>query len=162
MQFTRARVQLGNRVCLDSVFSDCVFPLSTDIKKCGRPWLNMGTEKEKRRIIAFTGLSSELMHHFVKITHLSARRLMRPDSVVIPITGREIERVVNAMWQWTPISENSHPNSQAVIESCQKSLNKDGKVTTAAEVTELTAESYLAAAQIYLQCRLFRYDTCYY
>jgi hypothetical protein len=40
------------------------------------------------------------------------------------------------------------------MESCD--LNEDGQVSDATKVVELTAEAYLAAAQIYLQCRLFR------
>ena len=45
--------------------------------------------------------------------------------------------------------------AQELLDSCK--LDEDGKVTTEAKVTELIAESYVAAAQIYLQCRLFRY-----
>lgn len=157
VQFTRARIQLAIRVCLDGVLSDCVFPLETEPKKCGHVWLNMGTEWDKRRIDAFAGLSPELMHHFVKITHLSGRRLKRPDSVIIPITGHEIENVLDTMWQWTPIASTIHTTSEALLKACRESLNEEGKVASAAAVTELTAASYLAAAQIYLHCRLFRY-----
>jgi hypothetical protein len=40
------------------------------------------------------------------------------------------------------------------MESCE--LNEDGKVSDPIKVVELTAEAYLASAQVYLQCRLFR------
>jgi hypothetical protein len=44
--------------------------------------------------------------------------------------------------------------SDGLLESCV--LNDNGLVMTVAEVTNLIAESYAAAAQIYLQCRLFK------
>ena len=42
---------------------------------------------------------------------------------------------------------------EELFRSCQL---VNGKVTTAAKVTELTGESWVAAIQIYLECRFFR------
>ncbi|KAK9772950.1 hypothetical protein SCAR479_10280 [Seiridium cardinale] len=154
VQFTKARDQLGNRVCLDSVFSHCVYPLDVNPGKCRHLWLNHGSHREKRRIIGFTGLSSELMHSFVKITHLSARRKRRPQSDIIPVVGNEIRINLENFWQWTELVPCGYSTSQELLDSCQ--LDENGKVTTESEVTMLIAESYVAAAQIYLQCRLFR------
>ncbi|KAJ8114274.1 hypothetical protein ONZ43_g4941 [Nemania bipapillata] len=153
VQFTPARAQLANRICIDSVFSDCVFSLDPDPGKCRYLWLNHGNHRDKRKIIGFTGLSPELMHHLVKITHLSARRHRRPESEVIPPAGHEIEAVLENFWQWSDLSEG-YTTSQELFDSCE--LDEHGKVNTAVKVTELVGESYVCAAQIYLQCRLFR------
>ncbi|KAI1194150.1 fungal-specific transcription factor domain-containing protein [Nemania serpens] len=153
VQFTPARAQLANRICIDSVFSDCVFSLDPNPGKCRYLWLNHGNHRDKRKIIGFTGLSPELMHHLVKITHLSARRHRRPGSEVIPPVGHEIEDVLENFWQWSDLSDG-YATSQELFDSCE--LDEHGKVNTAAKVTELVGESYACAAQIYLQCRLFR------
>lgn len=86
VQSTRARIEMGNRVCLDTIPSACVFPLvpkkekeryswlmegtEQEGKKMDYPWLSAGTDQEQRKIIGFTGLSSKLMHTFAKITRL--------------------------------------------------------------------------------------------
>lgn len=154
VQYTRLRNELGSRVCLDSVLSECVFPLlATD--KCRRLWLNLGSNRDRRKINGFVGLSPELMHHFVKITHISAQRMKRPDSPVTPVTGHEIERNLEDFWQWSDLS-SGYSTSQALLDACESGLDENGHVTTEAHVTELVAESYAAAAQTYLQCRFFR------
>ncbi|KEY72242.1 hypothetical protein S7711_00241 [Stachybotrys chartarum IBT 7711] len=154
VQYTRLRNELGSRVCLDSVFSECVFPLLTT-DKCSRLWLNLGSSRDRRKINGFIGLSPELMHHFVKITHISAQRMKRPGSAITPVTGHEIERNLEDFGQWSDLSPG-YSTSQALLDACESGLDDNGHVTTEAHVTELIAESYAAAAQIYLQCRFFR------
>ena len=105
VQFSRARSQFTNRVCLDNVLSHCVYPLDPSTSKCGYGWLIQGTYRERRKIIGFTGLSSELMHYFVKITHLCARRLKYPCSLHIPPVGHETEKKLTDFWQWSELSE---------------------------------------------------------
>jgi len=153
VQFTRARSQIGIMVCLETVLSDCVFPLNPTTSKCGYTWLIQGTFREQRKIDGFAGLSWGLMHYLVKITHLSSRLLKHPSSDVIPVVGLEIEGKLHDFWQWSELSEG-YETSQELLDSCE--LDESGKVTTRAKVTELVGESYVAAAQIYLQCRLFR------
>ncbi|KAH8590662.1 fungal-specific transcription factor domain-containing protein [Bisporella sp. PMI_857] len=152
VQFSRARPELANIICLDNVLSDCVFPLDPHNSKCRYPWLLRGNPREQRRIISFTGFSSLLMHYFVKITHLSARRQKYPNSDIIPTVGSAIEEVLSEFRQWSGLSEGCE-GAEALFDSCEL---VDGKVTTREKVTELIAESYVAAAQIYLHCRLFR------
>lgn len=156
VQFARARPQLANRVCLDSVLSPCVYPLDPSTSKCQYPWLLRGTEPEQRKINGFTGLSSLLMHYFAKITHLSARRYKYPSSDVIPTVGHAIEKVLNNFWQWSELNKTGYKSAQDMLDSCVLELDEAGKVTTKEKVTDLVGESYVAAAQIYLQCRLFR------
>jgi len=132
--------------------SDCVTPLNPSASKCGYTWLIQGNIREQRRIDGFTGLSWGLMHYFVKITHLCSQLLKRPSSSVVCLVGCEFERKLNNFQQWSELSEGFE-TSQELLESCE--LDENGKVTTATKVTELVAESYVAAAQIYLHCRLF-------
>jgi hypothetical protein len=153
VQFTRARSQLASRVCLDAVLSRCVYPLDPSTSKCEYTWLLQGNSRELRRVVGFTGLCSELIYCFAKITHLSARRLKHPSSDVIPLVGREIGNQLTNFWQWSELSDG-FGKSEELLESCE--LDEGGKVTTQAKVTELVAESYAATAQLYLECRLFR------
>jgi hypothetical protein len=67
--------------------------------------------------------------------------------------GRVLEKKLHNFWQYSELSPG-FATSAELLESCI--LNDNGRVTTAAEVTNLIAESYAAAAQIYLQCRLFK------
>jgi hypothetical protein len=136
--------------------SDCVTPLEPNTSKCGYTWLIQGTTREQRRIDGFTGLSWGLMHYFVKITHLCSRMLKHPSSGIVRSVGSELEKQLENFWQWSELS-GGFPTSQDLLDSARCELDENGKVTTAAKVTELVAESYVAAAQIYLRCRLFRF-----
>ena len=154
--------------------SDCVYPLDLQSAKCSFPWLLEGTEREQRKIVGTTGLCSKLMHYYAKITHLSSRLWMvrvclsplspeppiltscstqRPFSDVYPAVGRELEKQLENFSQWSDLSEG-HETCEALLTSCV--LDGNGKVNSAERVTELVAETYVAAAQIYLQCRFFR------
>jgi len=89
VQTTRARFEMSNRICLDTIPSACLFPLQENIDTSKYPWLAeisvnnddmmdyswliQGTEQEQRKIIGFTGLSPKLMHTFAKITKLCAK-----------------------------------------------------------------------------------------
>lgn len=55
--------------------------------------------------------------------------------------------------QWSEISAG-FPSEQELLDSCV--LNENGQVSTKAEVTDLTAQAWVSAAQIYLQCRFYR------
>ncbi|KAK0744873.1 fungal-specific transcription factor domain-containing protein [Apiosordaria backusii] len=153
-QTTRVRSQLGIRVCLDSVLSDCVHPLDPNTEVDHYNWLIQGTERERRRIDGFAGLSHDLMHYFAKITHLASMRVRCPASgpVQLPV-ARKIKDKLNNFRQWSDLSEG-YQTSQELLDSCE--LDENGKVATNVKVTELIGESYVAAAQIYLQCRVFR------
>jgi hypothetical protein len=76
-----------------------------------------------------------------------------PTSIVIPKAGEILVANLTNFRQWSDLSEGFE-TSEGLMESCE--LNEDGKVSDPIKVVELTAEAYLASAQIYLQCRLFR------
>lgn len=153
VQCSRARFEIANRVGLFSIISYTVSPIEKVAEKCDYPWLLHGTEREQRQIIGTTGFCSKLMHAFAQITHLSGRHLRNPSSVVIPAVGRELEKKLRNLWQWSDLSEG-YSTSEELLASCV--LDERGLVTTPTKVTELVGESYAAAAQLYLQCRLFR------
>lgn len=74
--------------------------------------------------------------------------------MIIPHGAQELaERLVNFR-QWSDLSDG-YATRQELLDSCK--LDSDGKVDCPAKVTELTAETWVAAAQIYLQCRFFRW-----
>ena len=72
VQCSRARAQLSHLHCLFNIMSDCMYPLDLQSKKCSFAWLLEGTDREQRKIVGTTGLSSKLMHYYAKITHLSS------------------------------------------------------------------------------------------
>ena len=62
-------------------------------------------------------------------------------------------RRLDGFRQWSDLSEG-HPSFEELFSRCV--LDDKGLVTNATTSTELTAESYLASAKIYLHCRLLR------
>jgi hypothetical protein len=73
--------------------------------------------------------------------------------MIIPHGAEEIEQRLIDFRQFSELSEG-YETRQALLDSCE--LNWDGKVNSSVKVTELTAETWVAAAQIYLSCRFFR------
>lgn len=70
------------------------------------------------------------------------------------MAGKHLEARLRSFLQWSDFSAG-FPSPDALIDSCK--LDARGKVSCAIKTTELIAESYAAAARIYLHCRLFRY-----
>ncbi|KAK4171058.1 fungal-specific transcription factor domain-containing protein [Triangularia setosa] len=152
-QVTQARSQLAIRVCLDSVLSDCVHPLDPSTSIDHYNWLIRGTERERRRIDGFAGLSPDLMHYLAKVTYLASMRVRSPSSMVQKAVARQIQKILHEFRQWSALSDG-YNTFKELLDSCE--LDGDNKVCTGVKVTELIGESYVAAAQIYLQCRVFR------
>lgn len=69
------------------------------------------------------------------------------------MVAKAIELKLQNFRQWSDISEG-YATSDELIADC--TLDPEGHVTTPEKVTELVAESYVAAAQIYHMCRLLR------
>jgi hypothetical protein len=67
--------------------------------------------------------------------------------------GNAIRERLNNFWQWSDLSRG-YATSEKLLNSCE--LDETGKVFSHVKVTELIAETYVAAAQIYLYCRLLR------
>lgn len=57
------------------------------------------------------------------------------------------------MHQWSELSPG-HQSKEALLESCVLDVN--GKVTSAAMVTDLTGEIWIATVHMYLNCRFYR------
>ena len=75
--------------------------------------------------------------------------------MIAPMAGKVLEKRLHNFQQWSDFSEG-YPSPEALLAGCQ--LDGAGKVTSPIAMTEIIAESYVASAQVYLQCRLFRYD----
>ena len=58
--------------------------------------------------------------------------------------------------QWSDVTPFGHALGEALFASCVVD-GETGWVGTREEVTSLVAESYVAAAQVYVLCRVFRY-----
>lgn len=67
--------------------------------------------------------------------------------------AKVISKGLKTFHQWSELSEG-YPSAEELLRSCD--LDENGKVQTATKVTELTGETWVAAAQIYLHCRLLR------
>lgn len=169
VQCSKSRFALGQMFCLDNVMSDCLYPLDLAAKKCGFSWLLDGGPIQKNKIVGMTGLSPQLMHYFAKITFLSAQLYKVCISTNMSATlltlrqnpayrtsnklAIDLEVVLDRTYQWSDITHGYESSSQ-LLENCD--LDENDKVTTHEEVTDLIAECYKAAAQIYLQCRALR------
>ena len=134
--------------------SAIIWPLDTAQTRCSFTWLLEGKELELRRIVGCTGLCPRLMHTYAQITHLSAKLYNDPHRLAAQKMGQAISDRLDNFWQWSDLS-NGYLTSQGLVDSCE--LDENGKIFTAIKTTELVAESYAAAAQIYLYCRLMRY-----
>ena len=88
-----------------------------------------------------------------KLSSIPAHTIQTPDSMIFPHGAEEIEQRLIDFYQFSDLSKD-YKTRQALLDSCR--LNFDGKVGCPAKVTELTAETWVAAAQIYLYCRFFR------
>lgn len=153
VQYSNVRRYMGGKAALVDIFCSVMAPLEPVQGPCPFPWLLEGTEREVRKIDGLNGLAPKLLHIYAQVTHLSARLAMDPTSIVIPRAAKILEQRLKNFWQWSEFSDG-YQTSDALLESCI--LGADGKVSDATKVTELTAECYVASAEVYLQCRLFR------
>ncbi|EFR05452.1 hypothetical protein MGYG_08464 [Nannizzia gypsea CBS 118893] len=147
-----ARHGYANWVALACILSELVTPLACRGNPNAYGWLLAGTQKESWKIHGGTGLCPKLLHIISQITYLSI--LVKEDSSMAPIyAAKVISDGLKTFHQWSELS-SGYPNAEELLQSCDRDAN--GKVTTAAKVTELTGETWVAAAQIYLHCRLLR------
>ncbi|CAN9156882.1 unnamed protein product [Alternaria alternata] len=153
VQCARARITLGNRLAQYNIMSAIACPLDQFQAKCSFTWLLEGDEREQHKIVGSTALSPKLLHTFAQITHLSTKLYKDPNRIAARNLGRVIGERLQNFQHHSDLSEG-YPNRQALLDSCE--LDENGKVSTAVKTTELLAESYVAAAQIYLYCRLMR------
>jgi hypothetical protein len=157
VQCDNARVAQENRVAFCCVVSQPVMPLiplDEDEDSTRSSWLLQGSERDVRRIHGASGVSPKLLHVFGQITYLCQCLVKTPNSTVTPMGGRKIEEVINNFRQWSDFSEG-YAMTTELLDSCV--LDEMGKVTDSGKVTELTGETWVCAAKIYLQCRFFRF-----
>jgi hypothetical protein len=87
----------------------------------------------------------------IELTYL---HLKDPQRLTAQKLASAISERLENFWQWSDLSEG-YAASQELIHSCE--LDENGKVFSPVKTTELVAETYAAAAQIYLYCRLMRH-----
>ncbi|OAL73298.1 hypothetical protein A7D00_3073 [Trichophyton violaceum] len=151
-QYSAARHGYANWVALACILSELVTPLASRGNPNAYGWLLAGTQKESWKINGGTGLCPKLLHIISQITYLSV--LVKEDSSMAPIyAAKVISKGLKSFHQWSELSDG-YPSAEELLRSCD--LDKNGKVQTATKVTELTGETWVAAAQIYLHCRLLR------
>lgn len=78
---------------------------------------------------------------------------MPGSSSVVPLGANRIKQRLKNFWQWSSLSPG-HSTFEELIGSCV--FEEDGTVNDPIMVTELTAHSYVLAAEIYLHCRVYR------
>ena len=83
----------------------------------------------------------------------SNTRMQEPESIICPLSAKKLAQRLDGFWQWSELSERPR-RLEELFPSCK--LDNNGEVSTPAEVTELTGESYVAGAVIYLHCPLLR------
>ncbi|KFY34675.1 hypothetical protein V494_06556 [Pseudogymnoascus sp. VKM F-4513 (FW-928)] len=153
MQSSTARLANANWTALSCILAQPVTPLKREEDDNSFSWLLEGTERGVRKIHGSTGLCPKLLHTFAQITHLSTRIMECPDSVAFPMGAAKLEKRLKNFHQWSEFSDG-YRYSEDLSASCD--LDANGKVNCPAKVTELTGETWVAAIQIYLHCRLFR------
>lgn len=77
-----------------------------------------------------------------------------PDSPIPSVGANRLERTLENFKQWSDFSAG-YPSTSELLNSC--ALDETGKVSNPTKVTELTGETWVCAAKIYLQCRYFRF-----
>ncbi|PGH15722.1 hypothetical protein AJ80_05430 [Polytolypa hystricis UAMH7299] len=153
VQSSSARLALANRVAFVDILT---LPVSHLVAARGDRmygWLMEGEERELQKIFGGTGLCPKLLHTFAQITHLCALMADTTDSRIYPLGAKTIADRLAKLCQWSELSEG-YETPEELFDSC--TLDANGHVQTIVKVTELTAEAWRAAAQIYLQCRFFR------
>ncbi|KFY16397.1 hypothetical protein V492_01382 [Pseudogymnoascus sp. VKM F-4246] len=153
VQSSTARLANANWTAFACILAQPVTPLKREEDDNSFSWLLEGTEREVRKIHGSTGLCPKLLHTFAQITHLSTRIMECPDSVAFPMGAAKLEKRLKDFRQWSEFSDG-YQSSEDLLASCD--LDANGKVNCPAKVTELTGETWVAAIQIYLHCRLFR------
>lgn len=153
---TQARLSCSNWIAFVNILADVVTPYSSEDDGQIYPWLLGGTRTEARKIHGGTGASPKLFHTLAQITHLSLRLSQCPDDLVITLAAERIAKRLSNFHQWSDLSPG-YSDLEALISDCGECLDAaTGKVNDAAMLTDLTGHAWIAAAQIYLQCRLYR------
>jgi hypothetical protein len=155
VQSTSIRYAMSHYQAQSLVLSDTCAPLGNVTEDYPFPWLLEGNERDVRKITGLSGCCAKLIHVFAQITHLTSSLAKNPESLAIPAAGKIILESLTNFRQWSDLSEG-YDSPEALIEACEANVDENNKVTEAGLSVALNAESYVASAQIYLLCRLFR------
>lgn len=158
VQTSNARHSLSNWLAYANILAEPVTSLSHYGLGKIYPWLLEGTPENIRKIHGGTGVSPKLLHTFAQITHLAARLDRHPNSVVVLLGAQEIDTRLRNFRQWSDLSDG-YDSAEALFADCV--TDASGKVDSTARITDLTGQAWLAAAQIYLYCRFYRYVTIF-
>ncbi|KAF2456597.1 fungal-specific transcription factor domain-containing protein [Lineolata rhizophorae] len=119
-------------------------------------WLLHGIERNARKVHGGCGFSPKLLHIFAQITQLASQMALEPSSVILPKGAEYIKSKLANLRQWSELSPETdgYASTEALLDSCV--LNEHGVIECPKKMTDLGAEAWRIAAQIYLQCRFFR------
>ncbi|RBR09930.1 uncharacterized protein FIESC28_09676 [Fusarium coffeatum] len=98
-------------------------------------------QKDLEEIRGGSGVSIKLIHLISQITYCAAYWKRRPDSLVLPVTGRYLVKALSNIQIWQNRARNQRADSAA---------NPNPAIENPA------SELWRIAAAVYLQCRLFR------
>jgi hypothetical protein len=120
-------------------------------------WLLYGTEHEMYEIHGGCGFSRKLLYTISQVTYCAARILQEPNSSIMPVTARYLQRELTEMCQWS--SEGGQDGTakdplQPIL--WLRERPDDYVINTHGEMTDATAEAWRIAIFIYLQCRVLR------
>jgi hypothetical protein len=155
VQCSSARISNANMLAYVDILSLPHTNLNANETESCHPWLLEGSDREVHRVYGGTGVCPKLLHMFGQITHICALMRDDPNSTIIPLGAQALKRRLKNFHQWSELSDG-YGSAEELLRSCV--LNSDGLVESATTVTELTAEAWVQAAQLYLQCRFFRYE----
>jgi hypothetical protein len=82
-----------------------------------------------------------------------------PHSRIVPVAALKIRNRLAKFWQWSDGSAGYHCGDE-LMQSCV--LDQEGKINDSVKVTELSAYSWVPAAEMYLHMRVLRYVLFYF
>ncbi|KAK6342520.1 hypothetical protein TWF718_007923 [Orbilia javanica] len=155
VQESNARRRINNEVAFCEILSSVFAPIGEVylVEECPYTWLWRGNERKLTRIEGNTGMCPKVLFILGQITYVAGKHAKEPRSNVWLNVGNKLRGRLESTRQWSELS-NGYPDAKKLLDSCI--LDENGFVRTKEEVTDLIAESYVRAALIYLECRLFR------
>lgn len=120
-------------------------------------WLLYGSEKDAFEIHGGCGFSKRLLHAMSQVTCFAARLQQDPKSVMLPKMALHLEDQLMNLRQWSPES-TSYERSQEIPQPIEwvRDVSMEYRISTSAEMTDITAEAWRLAAVLYFRCRLLR------
>lgn len=120
-------------------------------------WLLYGSEQDVFEIHGGCGFSRKLLHLMGQITYCAARLEQDRENVVVPITAEYLLKELLQMRQWSSESGDWEAAKAGVSVSDRWCNAPQGyKISSSADMTDVTAEAWRLAAILYLKCRVLR------